>query len=286
MKTLILLILTLFSTLILNAQKLKYQIGDVIKTIVPIVIEEKSFEHPFSLTESVKNDSVISIQYNLNIIESNILLVVVDKDSENNKYTVNALDFKVYSKEKIKKREEKNNFNSRLLIDKSIRSDLYNDKIFIINKKKLENSTKIHDSKDPINIGILSLPFKFRPNANEIFSLEFNINTSISFHLIPIRAIDFWVQIGAGIGSVGLNTTNSSGIEPGNEINTTVLTGLTGLMIQYNKIQAGIYMGIDYVNNQDKYGWESHKKTWFSLGIGYELFSVPISEMKRKNQNN
>jgi len=269
-----------------SAQKYKYKPGDIIKTKTSIFVNDSKSDELYSVSTEKKEDESKLFKFDLNKIESNILLRIVKIDSINNKYSVQALNFKVYKKKKFINRNNKYHFVDRGLSDKTINADLYNNKTFEIDKNSLENSTDFPSAKkDPITIGILSLPFKYRPGANEVFSLEFNINTSIAVLIKSLYSFDIYVQGGVGIGSVGLNTTNSKGIEAGNEINASVLTGLMGAMIQYKKVQAGIYIGVDFLNNQNLYGWESNKHAWYSIGIGYELFSVSISDKKSKNKN-
>lgn len=45
-------------------------------------------------------------------------------------------------------------------------------------------------------------------------------------------------------------------------------------MIQYKKVQTGIYVGTDFINNQTHYQWKYHGKAWFAFGVGYQLFNV------------
>ena len=94
---------------------------------------------------------------------------------------------------------------------------------------------------------------------------------------------DFYLQVGAGIGSVGLNSSNATGINDKPQ-DVAIITGLTGLMLQYKKVQAGLYLGVDHINNQADYQWKSNGNIWFGFGVGYELFKVNLTE-KNKKQN-
>lgn len=56
-------------------------------------------------------------------------------------------------------------------------------------------------------------------------------------------------------------------------------------MLQYKKVQTGIYLGTDFINNQTHYQWQYQGKSWFALGIGYQLFGVGIGTDEKASKN-
>ena len=60
---------------------------------------------------------------------------------------------------------------------------------------------------------------------------------------------------------------------------------LVGLMIQYKKVQAGIYFGTDFINNQTFYQWNYQGKPWFAFGVGYQLFNVGLGQDDKNKEN-
>lgn len=53
-------------------------------------------------------------------------------------------------------------------------------------------------------------------------------------------------------------------------------------MLEYHRVNAGIYVGVVRINNQREYWWESTGKIWFGMGIGYDIFKVSLGT--KKNQ--
>lgn len=162
------------------------------------------------------------------------------------------------------------------------KASYYNYKLFSVTKEEfLVKATKIEDSPDRFSIGILTLPFKFRPQDEKTFEAQFNLNSTLNIRLRSFYTTDFYLQLGAGLGSVELNSGNSMGIGVDENINAATLTMFTGLMLQYKKVQAGIYCGVDHINNQQHYQWKNNGNLWFGFGIGYQLFNVDLGGEKK-----
>lgn len=167
---------------------------------------------------------------------------------------------------------------------KSDYAKIYNNKIFTIAK---DDYTRYHEvvknqNEAIISIGLLTLPIKMRPQKKFSFDSEFNFNSTLNIRFIPIHDdFSFNWQLGAGLGTVGLNTDNASGIEDGKSTDVSTATVLTGFMFQYRNVQFGIYSGFDWINNQENYQWDSHGKPWVSLGIGLNIFKLNIDNDKQ-----
>lgn len=163
----------------------------------------------------------------------------------------------------------------------------YNYKLFNVSKEefltKAEDAYQ-YDLPDRFNIGILTLPFKFRNQGDKSFEAEFNLNSTLAYRFLSVGGGHLFGQIGAGIGGVELNDVNSKGIIDKATIKANALSMLAGIMIQYKKVQAGIYIGTDYINNQTFYQWRYQGKPWFAFGVGYQLFNVSLGKGNQEKQ--
>ena len=153
-------------------------------------------------------------------------------------------------------------------------TELYNNKIYSVSKSDFDLAAYKVEDTSPLSLGILTLPFKARPQDSFSFDTEFNLNTTLNITLFPIKDYTFNLQLGAGIGSVNLNSNNSPGITDDKAQDVATLTFLSGLMFQHNKLQIGLYLGTDQINNQDNYRWENNGNLWFAFGVGYDLFDI------------
>ncbi len=195
---------------------------------------------------------------------------------EDDKVKLLALNFKT-----PKSTERKNN------PDKVYMSDIYNNKIYTIAKTAfVAYATKAKTEKsERLTLGILTLPYKARSNGDGIsFDTEFSLNTTVNLRLHNgyKNAYSINALLGSGIGNVGLNTSNAAGLDQNEAIDAATLSFLTGLMYEYDRVQIGLYVGWDYINNQDVYKWDGNGKMWFGLGIGYGIFGIAKEEMKNK----
>lgn len=212
-----------------------------------------------------------------NILKGGYRYMINNIDDTTNKVTLQPLNFKVYNFAKIQRRIKRKNFLTNRIVDKSITSLLYNDKTFEVKKQDFINSATNKKNRvlpDRLTIGILTLPFKFRPQGDKSFDSDFNLNSTLGVRFWTLGGGHLYGQIGAGIGGVELNTINAKGIGEDATINANALSMLTGLMIQYKKVQAGIYLGTDFINNQTYYQWKYQGKSWIAFGVGYQLFNV------------
>lgn len=197
-------------------------------------------------------------------------------------YLASGILFKVRRKETDTVQLKALNFDTLSLKDKIAGqrdlSEYYNDKIYSISRADFDRYALKDEKKERLSVGILTLPFKARPQEKFSFDTEFNFNSTLN---IALDKKAFWnIQLGAGIGSVGLNKSNSLLEEPQD---IAVLTTLVGIMIEYERVQVGLYTGFDFINNQANYSWDSHGKLWLGFGIGYDLFSIDIASKEPTN---
>jgi len=65
---------------------------------------------------------------------------------------------------------------------------------------------------DRFTIGILTLPFKYRPQSDKSFDSDFNLNSTLGVRFYSLGGGHLYGQVGAGIGGVELNAINAKGI--------------------------------------------------------------------------
>jgi hypothetical protein len=167
----------------------------------------------------------------------------------------------------------------------------YNDKIYTISRINFNRFAVLKkdfdDKPERVSIGIITLPFKARFQEQNLgFDTEFNFNSTVSFRVGRVLGTSFNLQLGAGIGTVGLNKSNTKYLGDG-EIQSqdvSTLTVLTGVMLEYEKIQVGLYLGWDHINNQKVFNWESNGDAWIGFGVGFSVFEVDLGN-KQTNSN-
>jgi len=245
----------------------EFQIKDTITLLNDITIKGKANTNLYDY---------ISDNDRLNTISANqlpkgykyFIADINDKD-----IILKPLNFKLYNTKRILRRDRRKNFLSRKIMDKSLYGVLYNDKKFSVNRAVFYRSATYESIKMPdrVSFGLLTLPFKFRMFDDKSFETNFNLNTTLNVRVKQLWSAGIYVQFGAGIGNTNLYNGNAPGVDPGEEINAAALTILSGVMLQYKKVQAGLYIGWDHINNQKNYQWQYNGKPWLGFGVGYQL---------------
>lgn len=159
---------------------------------------------------------------------------------------------------------------------------LYNDKIYNIERDNLTDNYIISQSIDKLSIGVLTIPFKYRPQKKSTYDTEFNLNTTLNIYIPSFKSITLYTQLGTGFGSVKLDNSNSTA-ENDKTISANTLNTFFGAMLQYKNVQFGIYSGTDIINNQNEYKWIHNGKLWFGFGIGYNLFKIGIQGEEKQS---
>lgn len=200
-----------------------------------------------------------------NVLPASTHYFVVDTVTKNGDkfYVIEPVQFKHAPKDKSEPSLAKSVNGARLLVRKTV----------------LEKNTVQPEKIERFSVGLLTLPFKARPQKEFAFDTEFNLNSSLNVFLTEVAGTTEWYwQLGAGIGNVGINNENTDAAEKIESTNVATFTALTGLMLQYNRVQAGIYVGWDFINNQSYYQWNHQAKPWIGFGVGYQLFKFDLGD--------
>jgi len=249
------------SILWISANAQEFKVRDVITFVTSVPIESKEIAYQGMTAElqaKVKNYLDPGVKFYIVAINDKTVKLI-------------AADFKTVSDER-KARLQANAI--------PIQSEYYNGKFYTITLENLIAFAEKVEPKDKISIGLLTLPFKARLQEEFAFDTEFNLNSTLNIRLGEVAGMSFHYQFGAGVGSVNLNTGNANGLTETQAQDVSILTFFNGFMVEFNKIQVGLYAGVDHINNQKNYDWQSHGNIWLGFGLGYNLFKLSSSEPK------
>lgn len=151
------------------------------------------------------------------------------------------------------------------------------------------------DASDIVSVGALILPVKLRlPHGDDIpFSFENNVSINAAIKLTPFSAwSSSWaarnisILIAPGLSSTTINAYNSdvianaisdtsSGASPISSVREACFSVGTGIMFSFDQVTVSALVGWDYVSyNKQTYNWIYQGKTWFSIGVGVDLFNI------------
>ncbi len=252
--------------------------GDIITLNIDTKVTVEKVEYTTTNKELRETDTA-------NYLGAGIKFEVMNVNGDNVK--LKAITFKALEPYTKKEKDEYQKKYDSKLVDKRIDiGKIYNNKIYTIKKSDFETRSKKQINREILSIGLLTLPFKARFQKEETsFDTEFNLNSTLNISFAGRNDFHVNVQIGAGIGTVGLNTSNSLGLSDNEATDVSTLTYLAGFMLQYNKTQVGLYAGIDHINNQSNYQWKSNGSVWVGFGIGYNIFNVSLLKKKEVQDN-
>ncbi|EAS19784.1 hypothetical protein BBFL7_02184 [Flavobacteria bacterium BBFL7] len=265
MKNLLLTLSLLFISMNVKAAPFEnIKEGDVVKLIAPIKVKSNSAVLRLTATTDTTEDAtVLEKGYLFNVISINTTAKTVEL------LAVNFRDSKTWLS-----RAKKDSINEMV-------RKRYNDKVYTVDLEDFNRFAKLAEnqkSPDRISLGIITLPFKARLTGDDVaFDTEFNFNSTANFRIKSYYNTHFNFQIGAGLGSVNLNESNTNylngtgGTIQAQDVRT--LSILTGLMIAHKDVQLGLYAGWDHINNQKNFQWDNNGKLWVGLGIGVNIFN-------------
>lgn len=133
-----------------------------------------------------------------------------------------------------------------------------------------------------ITAGVTIIPIKIRPSITvngQRMGFEFSkdvqlgISAGIKQRISNYKPfyINFLYNIGISGVTLDSYTTNNYLQE---SIDVVALTHAAGIVFDFSKIQFGIFMGWDKVSQRNQNGWIYQGKPWYSIGLGYSIFSI------------
>lgn len=151
-------------------------------------------------------------------------------------------------------------------------------KYFLMSKTDFQEKTiRRYNSRPSFTMGSVVLPFKIRSRS---FSFTGDVGigavAGAKFRLGKYSDNNFFnVLVGIALSQVNLDSTNTMGtITTSSPVQTpSALTASVGGVFEFSNIQIGVFVGRDYINNNDLVNWVYQGKTWVSIGVGYALFT-------------
>lgn len=264
-------------------------------SIIGLYTWSKSIEMK-PLTADWQEDN--SIPYKILSIPGQKFIVVGSQGENHSVVIIKILDYKKID-EKTDKKTDKNktykplpkfftyNFIGDASKYESISLDKQNSRnyedrqrYFKINKSDLKYARKKIKIAASLSFGVINFPFKYRPQKDKgDFSGNFNLGAAVGckFGYKNWRKTTYSLLIGYSIGSATLDSIsvakNANKLKTTNNFATISLS--IGGLIEYNKVQVGIFLGLDRINriNQLEFDWIYQSKPWISIGLGYTIFS-------------
>jgi hypothetical protein len=128
--------------------------------------------------------------------------------------------------------------------------------------------------------GAVIIPVKIRFSPFD-FSKDFTLGTMAGAKWrISHRSSNYFSLLGGfGITSVSLDSASTSGSILKNT-DRPAITPSIGAVLAFDDAQVGLFFGWDLISSKEP-KWVYHGKTWFSLGLGYTIFSG--QSKKKKN---
>lgn len=170
-------------------------------------------------------------------------------------------------------------------LNNKFRTDTTKDKelFFLIRKGDLATyAVPLYSRFSPF-AGASVLPFKLRPQTGE-FTKDLTLTGLGGIKWRPKRKDSFSVGalFGVGVTSVSLDSLNTEGrvLEPSDR---AAITLSTGLVMQWERLQVGVFMGWDHLNKADRKLWVHQGAHWLAVGIGVSIFSEESEVKKEEN---
>ncbi len=177
------------------------------------------------------------------------------------------------------------------LSDDEVNSRIYGDNqaYFKVKEELIDQyATKESTNVSSLGAGVINFPFKYRPQKGKTdFSGAFNFGAGIgyTFKHKSWRQYTHSIISGYSISNIVLDSSNTNKNQGklASTNNFTAFSFSLGYLIQHQKVQAGIFIGWDWLNkiNQNEFDWRYQGKPWISIGFGFAIFS----EQKEKEDS-
>jgi len=221
-----------------------------------------------------------------NTVKGFVIIKILDytisiRDSNGGRVITPTPNFFVFN---YKREPEQYNKYKGLAPSKATARDYTNDQIYFLVSTDNLDTYAANDERVSwaLSIGVLNFPFKYRIQRNNAdFSGAFNFGAGIGFKLPhPVwQKFTYSILSGYSISNVALDsssiniTSNLDKLKSTN--NFTAFSFSLGLLVEYEKVQAGFFIGWDRISkiNDGTFGWKYQGKPWVSVGFGYSIFS-------------
>lgn len=147
-----------------------------------------------------------------------------------------------------------------------------NKRYFLIRKTLLDSvASKIVKRWSPV-YGSAVLPFKLRTQTGE-FKKDITISGLGGLKVSSTRGhLSFAAVTGIGITSVSVDSLSTFGVVKKSE-DRAAITIPIGIVVEWRKLQLGIYSGADWLSKSNLDNWRYQGKNWWAIGIGFSIFS-------------
>ncbi|PZR39447.1 MAG: hypothetical protein DI538_06810 [Azospira oryzae] len=146
-----------------------------------------------------------------------------------------------------------------------------------------DKSVKRYSTVPTFTAGTVVVPVKLRFSEFD-FSKDVTIGPTIGarFRLSHYNNNYLNLLFGMGISSVSLDSASTSG-KVKKITDRPALTPSLGVVFEFiQNVQAGIFIGKDYISNKEDVGWAYQGKTWLSIGLGITILSRQSSASQNK----
>jgi hypothetical protein len=155
-----------------------------------------------------------------------------------------------------------------------------NTKFFLISKANLAVFCKVLTPSITPLYGAAVLPFKARPQNELTFTKDLTISNMGGFkYKLPNYKISLGFVLGIGISSVNVDSLTTKGVVKETQSRSAITIPI-GFIVQYERLQFGIFCGWDWIDGPNKKDWIYQGKDWFSLGIGFNIFNEESAKKK------
>lgn len=151
------------------------------------------------------------------------------------------------------------------------------------------NKIKEFRAENGFTLGSSVMPFKLRPGYGHLGEFEFATDVALNAlfgYKFSLNRYNPWFvtpTLGTGISMVQVDSGSTFGkMTEGQNLAGFSLS--LGCLFEFNKIQVGVFMGSDLLSKNSKYDWVNQGRPWFSVGIGYQLFTVSNPGDTRQNK--
>ncbi|MGV9002821.1 hypothetical protein [Flavobacterium sp.] len=227
--------------------------------------------------EIIDGDKIIVIKellvdeefYNKQFIKKSVLVTFEDKKKANVKLVDNKLIVNPYVTIKDKKIINRELYQFELLNRQTIKLR-FNE--FTVSGLLVPIKYRF---KDPSN----NLPeeFSVSPNAHLFFGFSMG-KTSFHYREKVDNVSNTWkITFGGLVGATSIKLNSASTSLSSLPLTTEQTKGAAtiglGLSFSFNKINLGVFYGIDYAFGDEANKWNYNKKPWLGAAIGYSLFN-------------